>query len=254
MLGTKNAAVVLLLAVPLIGGCQSVFGGSRMARADQRAELATAQADYAAEQMALGRKALDDGQPGAAVSAFRNAKQMPEQAAAASNGLAIAYSQLGRQDLAERYFREALALAPGERRYQANLRRFYQATSAELAVVAAPAPTLDAPAPTTTQLAARDGTPSGMTVSRPVSRMARLSANEVRIGGGEPAPARPRTASVTVASKPATEARPAYPVRLSIGPREIFVGRAAAPASAPGKPLAVASRGYPVRIKLKASE
>lgn len=254
MLGTNKAAVVLLLAVPLIGGCQSVFGGSRLARADQPAELATAQADYAAEQMALGRKALDDGQPGAAVAAFRNAKQIAEEAAAASNGLAIAYSQLGRQDLAERYFREALALAPGERRYQANLRRFYQATSAELTATTAPASTPATPAPASIQLAARNGMPNGLTASRPISRMTRLSASEVRIGGGEASPIRPRIASVTVSGKPAAETRPAYPVRVSIGRREVFVGRAAAPAVAPGKPLAVASRGYPVRVELKAAE
>lgn len=253
MLGTKKAAMALILAVPLLGACQTVFGGSRMTRTDQQAQPATPEAEYAAAQIAQGRKALDEGQPGAAVTAFRNAKQFPEQAAAASNGLAIAYSQLGRSDLAERYFRAAMALAPGERKYQVNLQRFYQAQSAQLArSVAAPAP---APWPASTrvgpiQIVSRDGSRTGLTVSRPASRLARLSPSEVRIGSDQPASDRPRTAAVSVASKPGQP----YPVRLSIRPREVFVGRAAAPPRSPAKAVVASSQDYPVRVQLKAAQ
>ena len=250
MLGPKKAAMSLILAVPLLGACQSVFGGSRMARTDQKAAPAAPEADYAAAQIAQGRKALDEGQPGAAVTAFRNAKQFPEQAAAASNGLAIAYSQLGRSDLAERYFRDAMALAPGERKYQVNLQRFYQAQSAELARSVAPPAFL--PASTRTgpiQIVSRDGSRTGLTVSRPASRLARLSPSEVRIGSDQPAPTRPRTAAVSVTSKPGQP----YPVRLTIGPREVFVGRAAAPVRSPAKATVASSQDYPIRVQLKAA-
>ena len=122
MLGMKRPLIlVLALATPLLGGCQSLFGSKLSIRPAGSMVPEGEAAGYAAVQVEIGRKALGDGQLGAAIAAFRNARLYPDQAAEATNGLAVAYSQLGRPDLAERYFREAVALAPRDRRFQANL-------------------------------------------------------------------------------------------------------------------------------------
>ena len=56
-------------------------------------------------------EALVDGRTLEAIDAFMIAKSFPEQAPAAFNGLAVAYSRLGRTDLTERFFQTAIALA-----------------------------------------------------------------------------------------------------------------------------------------------
>ena len=94
----------------------------------------------------MGKRALADGQYGAAVAALRLARLDPGCAAEATNGLGVAYAQLGRDDLAERYFREAVAMDPQDRRFTANLARFEQARAVQLAAHPAPPP-VAAPAP-----------------------------------------------------------------------------------------------------------
>ncbi len=243
----KIVVAAAVVALPLLGGCQTAPSGSAAVRGNA-AMLAQAEAGYAAAQIAAGRKALDDGQLAAAVAAFRNARQYPDQAADASNGLAVAYAQLGRGDLAERYFRQAIALAPGERRFQVNLMRFYQANPVEVAVTASPQPVLSAaPVPQLSgavRVLPRGDMASTLTVSRPAARLVRISAGEVRLAGSEPSPVAPKAAAVAIVR----QAGAGYPVRVAIAPREVFVGRAASsvPTGAPAK-------DYPVRVELKAS-
>jgi tetratricopeptide (TPR) repeat protein len=262
MFGTRKAFAVLLLATPLLGGCNSMFGKSIAVRASGQMPAADAMADYGAAQLAAGRQALDDGQLSAAVAAFRNAKQVPDQAADACNGLAIAYSQLGRPDLAERYFRTAVAMAPGERKYQANLQRFYRlnpidlpqtASAAEIAVPSLPPA---AKAPMGVQIVSAGGSRSVLTVSRPESRLVRISPSEVSIGSGQPAlaAAQPRARAAAIVSTRPAQANASYPVRVDLAPREVFVGRAVRTAPAPGSvKLASQQQHYPVRVELKAS-
>src|SRR5207248_1274431 len=80
---------------------------------------------FSEEQLAIGKQRLDQGHYGLAIQAFSNAQLSPEQSAAAYNGMAIAYLQLGRPDLAEHFFRQAIAGDPSCQRYQVNLSRFY---------------------------------------------------------------------------------------------------------------------------------
>ena len=251
-MSATRTIMMLALSLPLLSGCHSMFGSNLTVRPTSGVTEPGAGADYATAQLEAGRKALDEGQLSAAITAFRNARLYPDQAAAASNGLAVAYSQLGRPDLAERYFQQAMAMAPGDKRYQANLQRFYRLNPVEVAMSAsdlpAARPTASPAPPTETRmrLTTQAGTPTTVTVSRPESRLVRLSSSEVRLGGGAAAQA------VSVTKGPSSAE---YPVRLSLRPREVFVG-AAAPVRVTtpqaGTSVRVAARPeYPVRLKLQ---
>ena len=77
------------------------------------------------ESLAKGRSYLSMKQYGLAIELFKKASRDPASEAEAYNGLAIAYEAIGRGDLAERYFEQAMSLAPEQQRYSANLQRFY---------------------------------------------------------------------------------------------------------------------------------
>ena len=161
---------------------------------------------------------------------------IPEHSAGATNGLAVAYLQLGRPDLAERFFKEAIALDPGNRKYQANLNRFYEAVPQ----VAVKATREEAPAlaglTMQPQIAAPQAAPQAMANVSQISsvsfeqttgRMQRVSASEVVIGAAPAAIAAApgeRRRAATAAAAPAAVVQdrrrrnPAYPVR-SASPR-----------------------------------
>lgn len=134
-----NKTIVTLLASTLLGGCQSIFGSH--AKLEVRpigTEQTSATAAVALEE---GRQYLTGGEIASAIAAFRTAAQDPSSAAPAHNGLAVAYALLGRGDLAERFFQQAVADDPAEAKYAANLAKFYSSREAELAkaqAVAAP--------------------------------------------------------------------------------------------------------------------
>jgi hypothetical protein len=73
------------------------------------------------------------GEVGSAIASFRVAAQTAEFAAPAHNGLGAAYAMIGRGDLAERYFYQAIAEDPNEPKYAANLSRYYKSRDAALA-------------------------------------------------------------------------------------------------------------------------
>lgn len=81
-----------------------------------------------ADSLARARTYLGARQYGLAIELFKAAKQDPALAADSLNGLAIAYDGIGRRDLAERYFQEALAARPGDDRTRRNLASFYDAS------------------------------------------------------------------------------------------------------------------------------
>ena len=124
----RPLALAMQPAIALLGGCQSVFGISRAAKPDLIVPKSEEPQRYAAAQLEEGRRLLDQQQYGLAIIAFRNSQRFPELAAASHNGLAISYAQLGREDLAERYFRQAIVEAPEDARYRGNLARFEAAT------------------------------------------------------------------------------------------------------------------------------
>ena len=135
----------LMLAVAgtaILAGCGSPLTRVRLTGAPTE-ELTAVPVN---SDLAAGKRALADGQYGAAVAALRLARLDPACTAEATNGLGVAYAQLGRNDLAERYFREAVAMDPQDRRFAANLARFEQARAVQLAARPAPPPVV-APAP-----------------------------------------------------------------------------------------------------------
>lgn len=136
MRSSMKAALLLAISVPALTACANPFVKANQAAA--RLLPVSGNAD-----LAMGRQALADGQYGTAIAALRFARLDPACSAEATNALGVAYARIGRDDLAERYFREALALAPDDRRFAANLARFEQGRSARLANLAAaqvPAP------------------------------------------------------------------------------------------------------------------
>ena len=167
--------LVALAAVPL-GGCKALFGSSQFTA--QKSEIRKEQpVDLAQRELTVGREALDKGNWAEAVVAFRNAQREPRFAAQAHNGMGVAFAQLGRADLAERYFLLAIAEAPEDRRFSANLARLHaQNSKAEALAFAAakpePAPAL---APQRTAL----------TTTNPAIRLERPSARLVRTAQGE---------------------------------------------------------------------
>ncbi len=136
MRSSFKTVMLLAISVPALAACANPF-----VRANQAAARLLSPSGNS--DLAMGRQALADGQYGTAIAALRFARLDPACSAEATNALGVAYARIGRDDLAERYFREALALAPDDRRFAANLARFEQAQAQRLASLAA----AQAPAP-----------------------------------------------------------------------------------------------------------
>jgi len=219
---TLAAALAL---VPVLGGC-ALFKPSL--RADVRVKTPEQYSgkQYGEDQMALGGQKLDEGAYGQAIIAFSNARHYPEHAAAAHNGLAIAYSQIGRPDLAERYFRTAMAEAPGDARYQANLNRFYESVP-EIAV-RSPLTVQPGPVPQVAhhQVLANAAGQTLVRIDLPAGRTVRVSSNEVRIESATAidvrrrAPQRQMALAATSAGPIQRRRAPAYPLRITLKPAE----------------------------------
>ncbi len=79
--------------------------------------------DYFASRLETGRMHLKQGNLTKAIEAFRQASYDPETAPEAFNGMAVAYSQLGRNDVARDLFMRAIEKDPVDQRYWRNLAR-----------------------------------------------------------------------------------------------------------------------------------
>lgn len=211
----------LMLAVAgtaILAGCGSPLTRVRLTGAPTE-ELTAVPVN---SDLAAGKRALADGQYGAAVAALRLARLDPACTAEATNGLGVAYAQLGRNDLAERYFREAVAMDPQDRRFAANLARFEQARAVQLAARPAPSPVV-APAP---QLKAGMRVASGGG-SKAVSVGGAAPVRALRVAAPEPVkvgePAVRTAAAAPAAAKPAAvTVDPAPTARLTVvSPRPI---------------------------------
>lgn len=211
----------LMLAVAgtaILAGCGSPLTRVRLTGAPTE-ELTAVPVN---SDLAAGKRALADGQYGAAVAALRLARLDPACTAEATNGLGVAYAQLGRNDLAERYFREAVAMDPQDRRFAANLARFEQARAVQLAARPAPSPVV-APAP---QLKAGLRVASGGG-SKAVSVGGAAPVRALRVAAPEPVkvgePAVRTAAAAPAAAKPAAvTVDPAPTARLTVvSPRPI---------------------------------
>lgn len=77
--------------------------------------------------VAAGNALVERGQYGLAIAAYRRVLRIDPANSPAREGLAIAYEMLGRADLADRYYQEALALAPHNPRIYQNFVAFLRA-------------------------------------------------------------------------------------------------------------------------------
>jgi tetratricopeptide (TPR) repeat protein len=122
-----SQAITVVAGGLLLAGCQSMSGNAARLNAGIRvAEQPTGRL-HAESQLATGKAALSAQNYATAIAALRDASLEPELAAAAHNGLGVAYAGIGRNDLAERYFRQAAAEDPSEQRYADNLVRLFRA-------------------------------------------------------------------------------------------------------------------------------
>lgn len=207
----KQLRLLLVLAAGAgISACHSSSNLSLRGLSVRQAESAASQSSMLTDHLSLGKAFLDAGVLSRAVEEFRLALRDPDTLAEASNGLGITYARLGRDDLAERYFRIATAMAPEDLRFAANLRRFY-VTGQRLAATAeadvGPASSL----PVSSDAKAADQAGGG--------RIERLSRNEVRIHTSPPAQApttRVMVATGAKANRTAPAAAAGYPLRLSL--------------------------------------
>lgn len=213
----KRAIATALLITPLLAGC-ALFQKSHLADVKISVPDQLSPEDYGASQLALGREMLDQGLYGQAIIAFRNAQHLPQVAAEAHNGLGVGYAQIGRPDLAERYFKQAVLEDPRDSRYQANLNKFYETVPAvavksdrngRLAAQGSPMPT--------SQIVKTRGGSAVVRIELPTARAIRVSANEVRIETRTTADPRRRSGTAVAtatAANPARHRNPAYPIRI----------------------------------------
>jgi tetratricopeptide (TPR) repeat protein len=108
----------------VLSGCK-LLGLQHASAASEQPAMASAAADQAADQDAnrlqSGRQNLAADRFGLAIEDFNMALARGEDPAAAYNGLGVAYSRLGRDDLAFRFFSKARMSAPDNPTYARNL-------------------------------------------------------------------------------------------------------------------------------------
>lgn len=120
---TKSTIAMTLAMGVALSGCQAIFG-SRTANLESADRASLAQQEAAVNPaLDQGRQLLKAGRIAQAVELLRVAQRDPDSMADASNALGVAYAKLGRHDLADRYFRMALALEPGDARFASNMLR-----------------------------------------------------------------------------------------------------------------------------------
>ena len=123
---TCSKVTVLAASLLALSGCQSSPLTSWIFKRSDRAAVQLVAHD-GMQSLREGREALQAGRLGQAIGLLRIAEMDPVSRPQASNALGVAYAQLGREDLAERYFRSAIAADPGDQRFVANLVRLQHA-------------------------------------------------------------------------------------------------------------------------------
>lgn len=99
-------------------GCTALDFGPRSASAQD-----VRMGEYFAMRLEAGRAHLKQGNITKAIEAFRQASYNPETAPEALNGMGVAYSMLGRNDVARGLFERAIEQDPVDQRYWRNLAR-----------------------------------------------------------------------------------------------------------------------------------
>ena len=98
---TRFALRAILLGTLAVAGCSL---GPRF-----EASLPQVRNVPVVANLARGRSFLGARQYGLAIELFKSASRDPALRTESLNGLAVAYDAIGRRDIAERYFEEALA-------------------------------------------------------------------------------------------------------------------------------------------------
>jgi len=153
-----------------------------------------ASASEVAKATEEGRLNLAQGQTGLAIEAFQRALSLGPPSATALNGMGVAYARLGRPDVAERFFREAIVIDPQDQRYAKNLARLMDSPAfdtrlhGDIAAAAEIAP----------DTAKTDPAPAVAAAEPKPERLVRVSSHEYRIRTVAPAGA-PPDARVAVA-------------------------------------------------------
>lgn len=228
----KKQIALIVFALPLaglLGGCALLGLGPRQARITAQSTLPMG-AD-ALVRFEQGRAALDTGQNAAAVAAFSEARLEPALLGPSLNGMAVAYARLGRLDLAERYFNQAVAAAPQEARFAANLARLQETLRAvderPALAAAAPAPAAE-PAPTiqagngTVRLVTQGGGLARVASAPTTNRFVRINPAQVQLSrtltetprNGAQDRTRIDASAAQVAASTVPD-RQAYPIRVS---------------------------------------
>jgi len=230
----SKAILAVILAISL-GGCQSMFGGGSYTARSTAVDPANVDlSGYFAERLEAGKLHLRSNRPTQAITAFRQASYDPAYSGDAYNGMGVAYAQIGRADLAKRYFGMAVAAAPADERFVRNLARLEsQGAASEIQLAAQDQQREPVVAAEDKQAAA-----PAQQAAAPVPLL-RVSDREVQIHAGG-TPARPEvrvTRGRSVASQsdlPATRATDGsqYPVRIALADTSATPAR------------------YPIRIEL----
>ncbi len=241
--------IATLMATSLLAGCQSFpFAQLGFGKARSAPQIAQSDPAFSTGALADGREKLRQGELSAAAALFRIAALDPRTQADANNGLGIVYAKLDRPDLADRYFRAAASMDPGNTKFAANLARLQQSeyfarvssdnaqqmaanysevakTTPEMALNVA-AQTDPAAGKVKTQITQLGHISVG---TAPLSRVTRISRAEVQItGSGAQSAASTmkveyRPITVADAFKPEAEATAKtelakYPLRVAIAP------------------------------------
>lgn len=250
------AGVALVTCSMMLGGCQSFLSGKFFASNRAKTEVASLDmSDYFQELIDTGKDDLMKGRISDAIVAFQQASYDSAHAPSAFNGLGVAYAQLGRPDLARRYFAEAAAADPSDPRFARNLARLDP--PAEPALAEGAAGSDGAPAGELPALAAAAEPAQGLaSPAAPVQAvqaqpaLARVSAHEVRIAAMTPAtrPAVVLVSSRGVESAPDSVLASGRVQSAGLVARRAPDFRVAAVSDATGK----TRPSYPVRIALAA--
>ena len=108
-----------------LAGCISIIAGGcalhPKAGPEYRLSTSLPAVDDSSSMLKRGKAQLDADLNAMAIESFRSEIRHNPNGAEAYNGLAIAYSRLGRDDLAKRYFETALAKDPANARANSNL-------------------------------------------------------------------------------------------------------------------------------------
>lgn len=234
----------------LLGGCQLFTSNAARLQAGIRVPEQLPRRDYAEQQLAAGRAALTAKNYVSAIAAFRNVMFEPEFVATAHNGLGVAYAGIGRNDLAERYFRRAIAEDPAVQSYSDNLVRLQRANfAAEQARMARAEARPTTPLVSPTRAFRGTAMRASLEAAPGQNRIERLGATGVFVRSPPTIPPPPRSAPAmprVVVLRPSATPN-VTPVEPELAPAPAKMAEAATAEPAPAPPAPV-QRSATVRV------